>query len=93
LHEPVAQFFTNGGRIISKDLFFSGHVTTIMSLFYPIKNKILRPIVLFLSAMVGVLVLVQHVHYTIDVLMAVVATYLCFLLSKRITAGIKVNEL
>ncbi len=90
LREPIAQLFVDDGRIISKDLFFSGHVSTIFSLFYPLKNKTLRRIVLFLSIMVGLLVLVQHVHYTIDVLMAPFATYVCYLLSKRITA--KINQ-
>ena len=89
LQEPVAQFFTNGTKIISKDLFFSGHVATIMSLFYPIQNKIVRRIALFLSIMVSVLVLVQHAHYTIDVLMAAFATYVSYLLAQRIALKIK----
>jgi hypothetical protein len=89
LKEPIAQLLTNGDRIISKDLFFSGHVATILSLYYPLQNKIIRWILLSFSVMVGVLVLIQHAHYTIDVLMAAFATYVCYLLSLRITRKIK----
>jgi len=34
LGEPVAQLFARDHKIISKDLFFSGHVATILSLYF-----------------------------------------------------------
>ena len=84
LREPIVQFFTNGGRIISKDLFFSGHVSTICSMFFAVQSKRWKPVLGMFVVMVSFLVLLQHVHYTIDVVFAPFATWLCFLFNKKI---------
>lgn len=84
LREPIVQFFTNGGRIISKDLFFSGHVSTICSMYFAVDHKRWKPILGFFSIMVGFLVLIQHVHYTIDVVFAPLATWCCYYFNKKI---------
>ena len=87
LHEPFVQLFTSGNRIISKDLFFSGHVSTILSLYFSSHRKYIRIFLLFCSLMVGSMVLIQHVHYTIDVVFAVPATYLINILCKKYLGG------
>jgi hypothetical protein len=87
LREPFVQLFTNGGKIISKDLFFSGHMSTILSLFFSSHKKFTRAFLLLCSLMVGTMVLVQHVHYTIDVIVAIPATYLIYFFSKRYLGG------
>jgi hypothetical protein len=84
LKEPFVALFTNGGRIISKDLFFSGHVSTILSLYFSVEQKQFKNIILVFSVMVGSLVLLQHVHYTIDVVVSPIATYICALLAKKV---------
>lgn len=58
------------------DLFFSGH-TGLPFLFALIlwKEKVLRYIMLFLSVFFGVIVLLGHLHYTIDVVAAFFITY------------------
>ena len=85
LKEPLLGFFfTSEGKICSKDLFFSGHVSTIMAIYFPMKQKLNKAIVLVLTVLIGSLVLVQHVHYTVDVLAAPVATYACYLFSKKV---------
>jgi hypothetical protein len=87
LREPFVQLFTSGGRIISKDLFFSGHMSTILSLLYASHRKFVRTFLLICSLMVGVMVLIQHVHYTIDVVIAVPATYMIYIFCKRFLGG------
>lgn len=87
LREPLVQFFTNGGKIISKDLFFSGHMSTILSLYYASHRKYLKAYLLFSSIVIGVMVLIQHVHYTIDVIVAVPATLLTYRFCKTSLAG------
>jgi hypothetical protein len=85
LKDPVlGLFFTNEGRICSKDLFFSGHVSTILSVYFSVQQRFWKNILLIFTVMTGVLVLVQHVHYTIDVIVAPVATYGCYMLSRKI---------
>lgn len=87
LREPFVQLFTSGGKIISKDLFFSGHMSTILSLFYASRRKYVRTFLLYCSLMVGTMVLIQHVHYTIDVIVAVPATYIIYIFCKKFLGG------
>lgn len=63
----------------SGDLFFSGHagVPFLLTLIFW-ENKILRYIFLAYSIFMGVVVLLGHYHYTIDVLAAFFITYTIF---------------
>jgi PAP2 superfamily C-terminal len=92
LSEPLVQFFTSGGKIISKDLFFSGHMSTILSLYFSSHRKYVSTFLLFCSVMIGVMVLIQHVHYTIDVIFAVPATYIVYLFCRKYLGGKSLNE-
>lgn len=86
LKDPVTIIFMstpNGGYIV-KDLFFSGHVSAI-SLFYFVTTNIkIKRILLFLCVSVGTLILIQHVHYTIDVLAAPFFAYFAYFLSAKL---------
>jgi hypothetical protein len=84
LQEPFVALFTNDGRIISKDLFFSGHLSTILSLYFSVQQRQFKNIILVLSIMVGSLLLIQHVHYTIDVVVSPIATFFCFVMANKI---------
>jgi membrane-associated phospholipid phosphatase len=84
LHDPFVQMFGTGD-ILTKDLFFSGHTATMFVLFLAVKNKILKVIFLITTILVGLAVLVQHVHYTVDV---VAAPFFSFA-SYKIVLGIK----
>lgn len=87
LKEPFVQLFTPGGRIISKDLFFSGHMSTILSLYFATHRKYIRFYLALCCLFIGALLLVQHVHYTIDVLFAIPATYVIYLFSRNYLGG------
>jgi hypothetical protein len=72
------------GSILSKftfggDLFFSGHtgLPFLMALVFW-QNKILRYVFLISSTVFGVVVLMGHIHYSIDVLGAFFITYTIF---------------
>jgi len=69
LNDPFVQLFGEGD-ILTKDLFFSGHTGTLFLLFLLAKNKTLKVIFLSATILVGFAVLLQHVHYTIDVFVA-----------------------
>lgn len=84
LPDPIVQAFSNNGRIISRDLFFSGHVSTICSVLFAVSKPFHKRIILVCTIMVGFLVLVHRVHYTIDVLAAPVGTYLAYFLMKKV---------
>lgn len=77
LNDPFVQYFGTG-RLLTKDLFFSGHTATIFLLFLFARNKILKYVFLSCTIAVGISVLLQHVHYSIDVLAAPFFAYSCF---------------
>jgi hypothetical protein len=85
---PLADPITNqfyGAHYITHDLFFSGHTTTVFLIFLSLKKKTDRLYALLSSIILGFLLLVQHVHYTIDVLAAPIFTYAVFRLTLLFT--------
>lgn len=87
LVDPLSNAFY-GKSFITKDLFFSGHTATMFIIYFCLERKRDRIFALCTSITVGILVLFQHVHYTIDVLFAPAAAYLCYWAGVRL-AGLK----
>ncbi|UFH52130.1 phosphatase PAP2-related protein [Spirosoma sp. KNUC1025] len=79
--DPITNAFY-GKVYITKDLFYSGHTSTIFLIFLCLRQRTDRLLVLIGSLIVGALLLVQHVHYTIDVMGAFVFTYPFYRLGK-----------
>jgi len=73
------------GRLMTKDLFFSGHTATIQIIFLSSVNSKWRKVFLILTIMVAVCVLVQHVHYTVDVIAAPFFGFGAYHIGKKIT--------
>ena len=69
LEDPFVQLFGNGD-VLLKDLFFSGHTSTMFLLFLISKHQVLKIVFLLCTILVALCVLIQHVHYSIDVLAA-----------------------
>lgn len=69
LHDPLVRLF-GPGKLLTKDLFFSGHTSTLFLLALAVPGRRSRVFFLACTGAVGVSVLAQHVHYTIDVLAA-----------------------
>lgn len=62
-------------EFFAKDLFFSGHISS-MTVFILIEpNKVLRWIKIVVSLLLAILILIQQVHYTLDVAAAPIFTY------------------
>lgn len=74
LADPLSNFFY-GAKFVTKDLFFSGHTSTIFLMALCLPNKTDKVLGICATIGVGFLVLVQHVHYTMDVLAAPVVTW------------------
>lgn len=76
LRDPISNlFYGNGGVFITKDLFFSGHTATLLLIFLFLEKKWEKWLVLFLAIAVAVMVLFQHIHYSIDVLLAPIFSF------------------
>ena len=69
LDDPFVQLFGQG-EILTKDLFFSGHTGTLFLLFLLAEDKTIKYIFLLFTLTVGTAVLLQHVHYSVDVFVA-----------------------
>lgn len=82
LVDPIGNFFY-GKNFVTKDLFFSGHTSTVFLLYLCLPGKKDKRIALVVTAIVGFLLLVQHVHYTLDVLGAFLFAWIAFWVARR----------
>jgi hypothetical protein len=80
LVDPISSAFS-GNAVITKDLFFSGHTATMVQIFLCLEKRTDKLIALIAAVAVACLLLVQHIHYTIDVLAAPVVVYPCYRLT------------
>jgi hypothetical protein len=85
LHDPLAELFIYGENLaVTKDLFFSGHTATMVFVCFFLPNALERKIAIGLTFVLATLLLIQHVHYSLDILAAPVATYMAIRLAKRL---------
>jgi hypothetical protein len=84
LHDPLAEMFIYGENMaITKDLFFSGHTATMVFVCFFLPSIIERRIAIGLSLVLACLLLIQHVHYSLDVLAAPLFTLAAIWLVKK----------
>ena len=81
LVDPITQIFYPSAEPFAKDLFFSGHTATVFLLYLAVPARTWRTYLMMITVFVASAVLVQHVHWTIDVLAAPFAAWLAWLMS------------
>ena len=74
LNDPFVQLLGTV-EILTKDLFFSVHTATLLLLFLIVEKRVFKIILLTSTIIVGITVLLQHVHYTVDVAVAPFVAY------------------
>jgi hypothetical protein len=67
LRDPVVESF-GPARMLMRDLFFSGHASTLFLLALAARGRALRLLLLVATVLVAVLLVWQHVHYAVDVI-------------------------
>ncbi len=88
LRDPITNiFYGKKHHFITKDLFYSGHTSTQFLMCLCFRKRSDKILALCSTIIVGILVLIQHIHYSIDVLAAPFLTYLVYLISKKITTA------
>lgn len=70
LKDPFVESLVGDGDILTKDLFFSGHTSTMFLLALTASTVRMRLIFLVATLAVGYCVIRQHVHYSVDVFAA-----------------------
>ena len=78
LADPVVTFFSGSASSWSRDLFFSGHTSLLCLLALMMPSRTLRMVFVALTILMGIAVVVQHVHYTIDVVVAPLAAWAAY---------------
>lgn len=86
LKDPLSSIFYGGTDVfIRKDLFYSGHTSIQLLMLFSFKKRSDKWLAFFSSLAIASCVLVQHVHYSIDVAGALLFSGLIYLISRRIT--------
>lgn len=89
LEDPLVQGFGGAAEPLTRDLFFSGHTSTMFLLFLAVPGRAARAFFLAATAGVAFLVLVQHVHYAVDVLAAPPFAYAAWRIARASWAGVR----
>lgn len=72
------------GRVNLKDLFFSGHTAILFLFAFDFTNPKLKILFIVGGIVIGTLVMLQHVHFSIDVFAAPVFAYLTIFTREKI---------
>jgi hypothetical protein len=83
LTDPFVEYFGTGISL-SRDLFFSGHTSTLFLLSLTMQARRWRALFFFCTAAVACCVLIQHIHYTVDVFVAPFFAYASYRLALSI---------
>ena len=88
--DQIGNFLMNNNHIpITKDLFFSGHTSTLVLLFLIAKNRYLKIFILVLCGVVPILLLLQHIHYSIDIIAAPTFALATYFMVNKTHEGLK----
>jgi membrane-associated phospholipid phosphatase len=82
LQDIFLRFSFYSGRENLKDLFFSGHTATIFLFAFSFKSRMLKVVFTAGGLLIGFLLMLQHVHYSIDVIVAPVIAWLSVFIVK-----------
>lgn len=84
LQDPLAEIFIYGENLaITKDLFFSGHTATMIFICVFLPTRFERKMAIIFTAILILLLLFQHIHYTIDIIGAIAFTLFSIWASKK----------
>ncbi len=81
LADPFVEFFADSDFIPTKDLFFSGHTATMSLLFFTAIHRPIKTMLGICAVVMAVMVMWQHVHYSVDVVVAPLAAFSAYRLA------------
>ena len=78
LIDPLLSSTFYNSKVLVKDLFFSGHTASVVTLALLVQHRNLSILLWLISIVVGSMLIIQHVHFCIDVVAAYFFSYLAF---------------
>ena len=78
LIDPISEYFVYPEQAFAKDLFFSGHVSTMLAMVYVERNRVWYGIKAAGTLLMALFLAWQHVHYTIDLIAALPITWVAY---------------
>jgi len=78
LQDEFLRHTTYGDKVLLKDLFFSGHTASAVLLYHLVDHKWVSRFLLGMSVVIGSMLIIQHVHYTLDVIVAYAFAHLSY---------------
>ncbi len=95
LEDPLLNNLIYPNNYVERDLFFSGHATMMVSFYWCFKNSTIKRVYLVGAVLVSTLLVLQKVHFTIDVLAAPLFSYISIWLAdwvmKKTSNEFKIN--
>jgi hypothetical protein len=92
LSDVFLKFSFYSGRQNLRDLFFSGHTATLFLFVFVLNGKKIRIYFSAGACVVGMLLVIQHVHYSIDVIAAPFFAYMSVLLHQGLTKKLRNSQ-
>lgn len=81
LHDPILEYVAYDQKPLLQDLFFSGHTAAVVLFaLFTKKNNYLFTAFVLISCLMAYLLIVQHCHYTIDIIGGVVFAMISYYL-------------
>jgi membrane-associated phospholipid phosphatase len=84
LSDPFIEKLGIYQTFVKRDLFFSGHFASVFIPYLILRKTRFHWVFLLASIGIGFLVMLQHIHYSYDVLGAIVFTYLSVYLAEKL---------
>lgn len=84
LTDPIIAVLAYNDQVVTKDLFFSGHCSTLFLLVLLERRRLFKFLIFVVTLIVAVLLLAQRVHYFVDIAAAPAAAVICYGLANRL---------
>jgi membrane-associated phospholipid phosphatase len=84
LSDPFIEKLGIYQTFVKRDLFFSGHFASVFIPYLLLRKTRFHWVFLTSSIVIGILVMIQHIHYSYDVIGGVVFTYLAVVAAQKV---------
>lgn len=92
LYDPVVNSLIYPNSYVERDLFFSGHATMLFCFYAYFQKPVIKLGYLLVGIIVSTLLVLQKVHFTIDVVAAPVFSWFAVVLSNKVIVASKLNN-